>query len=90
MASEVKPLTENTWELVLSNVTFEGQVHILDTDPDPTPTNYLVALVDTGSSAPAGDFEGGIPFESFSPANSVSSDYYVKAVGADGKVIILT
>ena len=89
MASTVVTLTKNVWTKVLTNVTYSGSVHIIDLDEEPTA--YLVALVNTGGAAPAVGFEGGIVFkDSFSPANSVASDYYVKPLDYAGKVVILT
>lgn len=91
MASTVVPLPADTWTKVLTNATYYGQVHILDVEPDQIPSKYLIALVDTGTDAPASDFEGGVEFEySFSPSNAVASDYYVKPVGSSGKVVVLT
>jgi hypothetical protein len=81
-------LTKDVWTKVLTNVTYKGQVHILDQDEEPT--NYLVAFVNTGDPAPAVAFSGGIKIqESFSPANTVASDYYIKPEKRDGLVEIL-
>lgn len=89
MASTVTDLVADTWTKVLTNVTYEGSVHIIDIASEPT--YYEVALVDTGNPAPATDFGGGIVFkECFSPANSVASDYYVRAKDRAGKVVVLT
>jgi len=89
MASTVQILTKDAWTLVLQNVTDKGQVFILDLEDEPT--SYLVAVVPTGDPAPDIGFEGGIKFsESFSPANVEASDYYVKPLNYNGKVVILT
>lgn len=89
MASTILDLPVNTWTKVLTDVTYNGQVHVIDLDTEPT--MYLIALVDTGGSAPAADFAGGIKFdEDFAPTNSTASDYYVKALDNAGKVVILT
>jgi len=89
MASTVVTLTKDVWTKVLTNVTYSGSVHIIDLDEEPTA--YLVALVNTGAAAPLVTFEGGIVFkDSFSPANSVASDYYVMPLDYNGKVVILT
>ncbi len=89
MASTVTDLTKDVWTIVLTNVTYSGSVHTIDLDVDPT--SYKIAFVDTGAAAPAVDFAGGIKFEdSFSPSNSVASDYYVMPKDNDGKVVILT
>lgn len=91
MASTIKDLPKDVWTLVLTNVTYAGQVHSLSMDPLPEPTAYLVALVNTGATAPAADFAGGVDVKrSFSPANSTASDYYMMPVSANGKVVILT
>lgn len=82
-------LTKDVWTKVLTNVTYSGSVHIIDQEIEPT--EYLVAFVDTGDAAPAVDYAGGIKFnDSFSPSNSVASDYYVMPTNNDGKVVILT
>ena len=82
-------LTKDVWTKVLTNVTYSGQVFILDQDEEPTA--YKIAFVDTGDPKPAVDFTGGIKFdESFSPSNSVASDYYVMPLDFDGLVEILT
>ena len=89
MASQAPTvLAKDVWTKVLTNVTYYGSVHILNQDDEPT--SYEVALVNTGDAAPAADFAGGIVFDdSFSPSNSVASDYYVKPVDYDGLVEIL-
>lgn len=82
-------LTKDVWTKVLTNVTYSGSVHIIDQDIEPT--EYLVAFVNTGDAAPVVGFTGGIKFdESFSPANDVASDYYVKPTNNNGLVVILT
>jgi hypothetical protein len=89
MASTIVSLTKNVWTKVLTNVTYYGSVHILDQDQKPT--EYQIALVNTGDAAPAEDFAGGIVFDdSFAPSNSVASDYYVKPVDFNGSVVVLT
>lgn len=82
-------LTKDVWTKVLTNVTYSGSVHIIDQDTEPT--EYLIAFVNTGDSAPLVGFAGGIKFDdSFSPSNDTASDYYVKPTNNDGKVVILT
>ena len=89
MASTIMTLTKDVWTKVLTNVTYYGSVNILDQDEEPT--EYQVALVNTGDAAPAADFAGGIVFdEEFAPSNSVASDYYVKPIDYDGLVVALT
>lgn len=89
MASTVEILTKDVWTKVLTNVTDKGQVFIIDQDEEPT--SYLISLVDTGAASPAVDFEGGVKFdESFSPANTAASDYYIKPLDYVGKVVVLT
>lgn len=81
-------LPVGVWTQVLNNVTNIGQVFILSQEDEPS--DYLVALVNAGDPAPLSSFEGGIKFgESFSPANNVLSDYYVKTLTYDGKVAVL-
>ena len=43
MASTVTALTKDVWTKVFTNVTYEGSVHILDIEVEPTA--YLVALL---------------------------------------------
>ena len=82
-------LTKDVYTKVLTNVTYKGQVHILDKEEN-EPTAYFVAFVDTGDPAPADDFEGGIKIEdSFSPANDTASDYYIMPENFDGLVGII-
>lgn len=82
-------LPADVWTVVLSNVTFRGQVFILDLVIEPTA--YLIAVVDRGDPAPLLTFEGGIKFDtSFSPASDVASDFYVMAETNPGKVAVLT
>ena len=89
MASTVVDLVADTWTKVLTNVTFAGSVHTIDIESEPT--FYEVALVNTGDAAPADNFAGGIVFkDSFSPANSVASDFYVRAKDRAGKIVVLT
>lgn len=89
MAITVTNLTKDVWTKVLTNVTYGGSVYILGQDSDPTA--YLITFVNTGGDAPLVTFEGGIVFDdSFSPSNSVASDYYVMPKDYDGKVVILT
>jgi hypothetical protein len=94
MPVEVKDIAKDTWVKVLTNVKFEGQVFPVDLEEDPT--SYLVTLVNTGETAPALDFSGGVPFQkSFAPAHEpeapvTGSDYYVLAKDRDGKVVIIT
>lgn len=92
MATEVKDLPANTWVLVLQSVTSLGQVHTMEIEePAKVPSDYLIAIVGTGDPAPTAT--DGIRLgtcTSFSAASSASSDYYMRAVGADGRVSILT
>ena len=81
-------LTKNVYTKVLTNVTYLGTVYIVDQDEEPT--SYEVAFVDTGDIAPDNDKQGIIFEESFSPANTVASDFYVKPNDYDGKVVIAT
>jgi len=94
MAEEIKVLTKDEWEKVLSGVTKQGQVHILEIEePDPVPTDYLVAITASGAGKPATNYAGGIRLgecSSFTPASLAPSDYYMKPVGANGRIIILT
>jgi len=90
MAITISTLTKDVWTKVLTNVTYVGSVHILNQD-NAEPTEYLVTFVATGASAPAADFAGGIRFdESFSPSNSVASDFYVMPKDFNGKVVVFT
>jgi len=83
-------LTKNVWTKVFTNVTYQGSVFIVDYELETKPTSYLVAFVNTGDPAPLVSFDGGIPFdESFSPSNSIASDYYIMPTDYDGKVVIL-
>jgi len=89
MATNTMELIKDVWTKVLTNVTYSGQIFIIDLESEPVA--YLVALVDTGDPAPVLTFDGGIKFEnSFSPANSIASDYYIMPKNSNGKVVILT
>ena len=89
MASTVTALTKDVWTKVLTNVTYSGSIYILDLDTEPT--SYKVAFVNTGAAAPLDGFTGGIKFdESFSPSNSVASDYYIRPDDAAGSVVVIT
>lgn len=89
MASTVVSLTADVWTKVLTNVTYSGQVYIINQDDEPT--DYLVAFVNTGTSKPAADFAGGIKLSNgFVPSNDVASDYYIMPTENSGKVVILT
>lgn len=89
MASTVVALTADVWNKVLTNVTYSGQVFIINQDDEPT--DYLVAFVNTGDSAPAVDFDGGVKFgNGFVPSNDAASDYYVMPTDNAGKVVIFT
>lgn len=80
-------LTKDVYTKVLTNVKNTGTIYIVDQEEEPT--EYQVAFVDTGTSAPANNKQG-IPFSDyFSPAITVFSDYYVKPLNKDGKVIIV-
>lgn len=81
-------LTKDTWVLVLSDVTNEGQVIILDQEQEPN--SYKIAKVQpVGAGAPASDYDGGVEVEfSFKPNNTSPMDVYMKAENYDGKVVI--
>ena len=82
-------LTKDVWTKVLTNVTYKGQVHILEQEED-APTGYFVAFVNTGDAAPAVSFAGGVRIdENFSPANDTASDYYLMPKNEAGLVEIL-
>lgn len=89
MPATVMTLTKDVWTKVLTGVTVLGSIHIIDQEI--SPVEYLATYVNNGASAPAVDFEGGIKFDdNFAPSSTVASDYYVKPVGFDGKIVILT
>ena len=81
-------LTKDTWTKVLTNVTNSGQVFIVDLEEEPT--SYRIALVPTGNPTPTLDFADGVVFDdSFSPDNTVASDYYVVALNFDGRLTVV-
>jgi len=94
MGQLAKSLPKDEWTIVLSNVTYAGQVHIEDDDEELVPnkpTTYLLAMVPTGDPAPSADYADGIKIKkNFSPANSSALDYYMKPVDFAGRVIIIT
>ena len=85
--SDPTVLTKDVYTKVLTNVTYQGTVYIVDQTIEPS--EYQVAFVDTGGAAPAASKQGISFADSFSPAISTASDYYVKPVNSDGKVIIV-
>lgn len=84
-APVVVACTANTWVLVATAIT-SATFHRISV----LPGVYRMTHVNTGDAAPADDSTAALMF-SDSPneeifANSVASDFYVKAVGAAGSV----
>jgi len=92
MSYPVVTLTKDAWVKVFTAVNYIGQACIVDQDIEPTA--YEVAVIaTTGDPAPAVDYEGGVPFKDCMGVGSVEvggSDYYIKAVNADGKIVVMS